>query len=164
MVVPIATTVPAMTTQLADAVRTAPWASGAARCRLHEIESGLPEDAAAAFSAATDAVAEHERNVECDALLLYAGGNVPSARVAGAHRPLLSNQPSMGYAGDKFQAGLDALDVVEVAVSRLVADVMGAAFAEIRPTSATLANLAVYSALVTPGETIAGGALLRHEL
>jgi glycine hydroxymethyltransferase len=95
---------------------------------------------------------------------------MPSARVAAAHHPRLSNQPSMGYAGDKYQAGLEALDVVEVTVSRLVADVMRATFAEIRPTSATLANLAVYSAVAAPGDTVAvlpawaGGHLSHHEI
>lgn len=148
--------------------RTAPWASARAQRRLAALERGLPESPAAALAAAARAVAQHERNVAEDALLLYAGGNVPSGAVADAHLPLLSNQPSMGYAGDKYQAGLEALDVVEVTVSRLVADVMGAAFAEVRPTSATLANLAVYSAVAAPGDTIAvlpawaGGHLSHH--
>ena len=102
--------------------------------------------------------------------MLYAGGNVPTALSAAMHHPLLSNQPSMGYAGDKFQAGLEALDVLEVTVSRLVADAMGAEFAEVRPTSATLANLAVYAAVAQPGDTIAvlpgwaGGHLSHHEI
>jgi glycine hydroxymethyltransferase len=152
------------------AARTAPWASARAQRRLHDVERALPEDAGAALSAAAEAVAAHERLVERDALMLYAGGNAPSARVAAAHHPLLSNQPSMGYAGDKYQAGLEPLDVVEVTVSRLVADLMGAAFAEIRPTSATLANLAVYSAVAAPGDTVAvlpgwaGGHLSHHEI
>src|SRR5690349_14725139 len=74
----------------------------------------------------------------------------------------------MGYPGDKYQAGLEALDVIEVTVSRLIANVMDAAFAEVRPTSATLANLAVYSAVAAPGDTIAvlpdwaGGHLSHH--
>jgi glycine hydroxymethyltransferase len=152
------------------AVRTAPWASDRAQRRLRDVERSLPEDAAAALSAAAQAVAAHEQRVERDALLLYAGSNVPTARVARAHHALLSNQPSMGYAGDKYQAGLEALDVVEVTVSRLVADLMGATFAEVRPTSATLANLAVYSAVAAPGETVAvlpgwaGGHLSHHEI
>ena len=151
-------------------VRTAPWASDRALSRLAEVEHALPDDPAAAFEGATDAVVAHERRVEEDALLLYAGGNVPSALSAATHHPLLSNQPSMGYAGDKFQAGLGALDVLEVAVSQLVADVMGAQFAEVRPTSATLANLAVYTAVARPGDTIAvlpgwaGGHLSHHEI
>lgn len=159
-----------MTHPLEIAVRTAPWASGRARRRLRDVERALPEDPAAALTAAAQAIAAHERRVEREALLLYAGGNLPRPRVAAAHRALLSNQPSMGYAGDKFQAGLEALDVVEVTVSRQVANVMGATFAEIRPTSATLANLAVYSATAAPGETIAvlpgwaGGHLSHHEI
>jgi glycine hydroxymethyltransferase len=153
-----------------ETVRTAPWASGRALTRLAEIEHALPDDPVAAFAGATDAVFAHERRVEQDALLLYAGGNVPSALNAATHHPLLSNQPSMGYPGDKFQAGLEALDVLEVAVSRLVADVMGARFAEVRPTSATLANLAVYTALAQPRDAIAvlpgwaGGHLSHHEI
>ncbi|MBV8395265.1 MAG: glycine hydroxymethyltransferase, partial [Actinobacteria bacterium] len=76
----------------------------------------------------------------------------------------------MGYPGDKYQAGLEPIDVIEVTVARLVADVMGARFAEIRPTSATLANLAVYTAFAQPGDTIAvlpdwaGGHLSHHEV
>jgi glycine hydroxymethyltransferase len=153
-----------------ETVRTAPWASDRALNRLAEVELALPDDPAAAFEGATDAVVAHERRVEQDALLLYAGGNVPTALSGGTHHPLLSNQPSMGYAGDKFQAGLEALDVLEVAVSRLVADVMGAQFAEVRPTSATLANMAVYTAVARPGETIAvlpgwaGGHLSHHAI
>jgi glycine hydroxymethyltransferase len=151
-------------------VRTAPWASDRALTRLAEVEAALPTDPAAALGAATDAVLAHERRIEQDALLLYAGGNVPTALGAATHHALLSNQPSMGYPGDKYQAGLEALDVLEVAVSRLVAGVMGARFAEIRPTSATLANLAVYAAVARPGDTIAvlpgwaGGHLSHHAI
>jgi glycine hydroxymethyltransferase len=151
-------------------VRTAPWASDRAQRRLLEVERVLPDDPAVALRAASEAAAEHAQRIEHEALQLYAGGNMPSSAVAAAHHPLLSSQPSMGYAGDKFQAGLQSLDVVEVAVSRLVADVMGAAFAEIRPTSATLANLAVYTAVAAPGDTIAvlpgwaGGHLSHHEI
>ena len=58
--------------------------------------------------------------------------------------------------------------MVEVAVTTAVAAVMGARFAEVRPTSATLANLAAYTALARPGDTIAvlpgwaGGHLSHH--
>jgi len=165
---PVGSTVSAMSTITDDVVRTAPWASDRALRRLHEVERGVPADPAAALRAAARAAAGHEERVEHDALVLYAGGNVPSAGVADAHRPRLSNQPSMGYAGDKFQAGLEQLDVLEVTVARLIAEVMAANFAEVRPTSATLANLAVYSAVAQPGDTIAvlpawaGGHLSHH--
>src|SRR5205823_837344 len=103
-------------------------------------------------------------------LMLYAGGNVPAPFPASLHQQLLSGQPSMGYPGDKYQAGLELLDVVEVTVSAAIARVMGGRFAEVRATSATLANLAVYTALAVPGDTIAvlpgwaGGHLSHHEV
>jgi glycine hydroxymethyltransferase len=146
---------------------TAPWASEPARARLAAVERELPPDAAEALRRAAAAAAEHTRRIEEDALLLYAGGNVPGSPL---DFPILSGQPSMGYPGDKYQAGLDRLDVIEVTVSRLVAGVMEARFAEVRPTSATLANLAVYTALARPGDTIAvlpdwaGGHLSHHEV
>jgi glycine hydroxymethyltransferase len=55
-----------------------------------------------------------------------------------------------------------------VTAANAIARLMGAAFAEVRPTSATLANLAVYTALTEPGDTIAvlpdwaGGHLSHH--
>jgi glycine hydroxymethyltransferase len=76
----------------------------------------------------------------------------------------------MGYPGDKYQAGIEPLDTVEVAVAAALAQLFGARFAEVRPTSATLANLAVYAALAAPGDTIAvlpgwaGGHLSHHEI
>jgi glycine hydroxymethyltransferase len=149
-------------------VRTAPWASPDARARLARVERELPPDPAAALRRAGDAAQAHARRIEEEALLLYAGGNVPEATGAAPHAGVLSGQPSMGYPGDKYQAGLEHLDLVEVAVARAVADVMGARFAEVRPTSATLANLAVYTALTRPGDTIAvlpdwaGGHLSHH--
>jgi glycine hydroxymethyltransferase len=151
--------------------RTAPWASPDARARLHAVESSLPEGLEAALDLASGAAAAHARRIDDDALLLYAGGNVPESGGPAPSRALaslLSGQPSMGYPGDKYQAGLEDLDVVEVAVTRVVAAVMGARFAEIRPTSATLANLAAYTALAEPGDTImvlpgwAGGHLSHH--
>jgi glycine hydroxymethyltransferase len=155
---------------MAATARIAPWASDRALARLSEVERQLPRDLAELFEAAAEAVRAHERRVGEHALLLYAGGNVPTAARAAAHHPLLSGQPSMGYAGDKYQAGLESLDVLEVATARLVAGVMGARFAEVRPPSATVANLAVYTALTEPGDTIAvlpawaGGHLSHHEV
>ena len=90
--------------------------------------------------------------------------------VASLYEAALAAQPSMGYPGAKYQAGLEPIDVVEVTAATAIARVMGARFAEVRPTSATLANLAVYTALTEPGDTIAvlpdwaGGHLSHHEV
>jgi glycine hydroxymethyltransferase len=150
--------------------RTAPWAPEPARSRLAEVEAGLAADPLAALMEAAAAAREHARAIEEECLLLYAGGNVPSPLVAALHEAALVSQPSMGYPGDKYQPGLERVDVVEVAASGAIARVMGARYAEVRPTSATLANLAVYAALTRPGDAIAvlpgwaGGHLSHHEV
>jgi glycine hydroxymethyltransferase len=146
----------------------APWASDAARARLAVVEAALPSDPAKALEAAARAAHDHARRLEEDCLQLYAGTNVPSPLVSALHEAALMAQPSMGYPGAKYQAGLEPIDVVEVTAAAAVARLMGAAFAEVRATSATLANLAVYSALTEPGDTIAvlpdwaGGHLSHH--
>jgi glycine hydroxymethyltransferase len=146
----------------------APWASEAARARLAVVEATLPSDPAQALEAAARAAHDHARRLEEDCLQLYAGTNVPSPLVSALHESALTAQPSMGYPGAKYQAGLEPIDVVEVTAAAAIARLMGAAFAEVRPTSATLANLAVYSALTEPEDTIAvlpdwaGGHLSHH--
>ena len=148
--------------------RTVPWADEPARSRLAAVEAALPAEALTALGVAAASARAHARAIEEQCLLLYAGGNVPSPLVARLYEAALASQPSMGYPGDKYQPGLERIDVVEVAASEAVARVMRARFAEVRPTSATLANLAVYTALTSPGDTIAvlpdwaGGHLSHH--
>jgi glycine hydroxymethyltransferase len=145
--------------------RLFPWG---ATLRLAEVEGALPADTPGALDAAIAAAARHARRLEDECLLLYAGANVPSPLVASLHAAALAAQPSMGYPGDKYQAGLEPLDEIEVAAAGAIARLMRARFAELRPMSATLANLAVYTALARPGDTIAvlpdwaGGHLSHH--
>ncbi len=146
----------------------APWAAAASLERLAAVERALPPDLDDALRAAGEAAREYLRRIDEQALLLYAGGNVP--RPGQPQYPRLLGQPSMGYPGDKYQPGLEPLDVVEVAVTRAVSEVIGARFADVRPPSATLANLAVYTALARPGDALAvlpewaGGHLSHHEI
>ena len=148
--------------------RTAPWAPEPARSRLAEVEAALPRAPLASLGAAAAAAREHARAIDQECLLLYAGGNVPSPLVAALHEAVLVSQPSMGYPGAKYQPGLERVDVIEVVAAQAIARVMRGAYAEVRPTSATLANLAVYTALANPGDTIAvlpgwaGGHLSHH--
>ena len=134
---------------------TAPWAARPARTRLAALEARLPSDPAEALELAANSARAHARRLDEDCLALNAATNVPSPLVAALREPALAAQPSMGYPGAKAQPGLEAIDVVEVTATAQIARVMGAAFAEVRPTSGTLANLAVYTALTDPGDTIA---------
>ena len=111
----------------------------------------MPADSLAALRASGGARrASMRRRIDEDCLQLYAGTDAASPLIAALHEAALAAQPSMGYPGAKYQAGIDPLDVIEVAAAR-AGQVMGANFAEVRPTSATLANLAIYTALAQPG-------------
>jgi glycine hydroxymethyltransferase len=151
-------------------VTIAPWASPSALARLAAVEAELPADSQGALARAIAAARDHATRLDEDCLQLYAGTNVPSPLVAALHEAALAAQPSMGYPGAKYQAGLEPIDIVEVTAARAIARVMRAEFAEVRPTSATLANLAVYAALTQPGDTIAvlpdwaGGHLSHHAI
>ncbi len=63
-------------------------------------------------------------------------------------------RPSLGYPGDKYEMGLEAIEKIEVMAAQLAADVFGARFAEIRVGSGALANLYVFMAAAKPGDTI----------
>ncbi|QFZ20034.1 serine hydroxymethyltransferase [Saccharothrix syringae] len=137
--------------------RIAPWASPQAQRRLAEVEAAVSADLSAAGVADTvrKALDAHATQFDDDGIVLYAGTNVlsPAAAAVGGHA--VSNRPSMGWPGEKYQVGLDHLDTLEVLAPMLVASLMEAGFAEVRLQSATLANLAVYTAFARAGDKIA---------
>lgn len=66
----------------------------------------------------------------------------------------LGSRPSLGYPGDKYEMGLEAIEEIEVMAAELAARVFGARYAEIRVGSGALANLYGFMALTRPGDCI----------
>ena len=66
----------------------------------------------------------------------------------------LGARPSLGYPGDKYEMGLEAIERIEVIAAELAAEVFGARFAEIRVGSGALANLYAFMATTKPGDPI----------
>ena len=66
----------------------------------------------------------------------------------------LGSRPSLGYPGDKYEMGLEAIEEIEVITAELAAEVFEAKYAEIRVGSGALANLYGFMALTKPGDTI----------
>lgn len=137
--------------------RIAPWASPRAQRRLADVEASVSADLTAAGVTVTvrKALDAHATQVDDDGIVLYAGTNVLSPAAAAALRASVSSRPSMGWPGEKYQVGLDHLDTLEVLAPMLVAELMEGRFAEVRLQSATLANLAVYTAFARAGDKIA---------
>ncbi|MGB3147441.1 MAG: aminotransferase class I/II-fold pyridoxal phosphate-dependent enzyme [Paracoccaceae bacterium] len=66
----------------------------------------------------------------------------------------LGSRPSLGYPGDKYEMGLEAIEEIEVIAAELAAEIFQARYAEIRVFSGAMANLYGFMALTRPGDTI----------
>lgn len=76
----------------------------------------------------------------------------PAAEAAMARG--LGSRPSLGYPGEKYEMGLEAIEEIEVIAAELAAEVFDAGFAEVRVGSGALANLYGFMALARPGDAI----------
>ena len=134
----------------------APWADRPAQTRLRELEARHQERGAAEVADSVHAaLAAHHHRIDTQGLVLYAGTNVLSPAVRAAHDTALSTRPCMGWPGSKVQTGVQEIEDIEVIAITQVARSMRATHAETRFLTATMANLAVYSAFTEPGDTIA---------
>ena len=66
----------------------------------------------------------------------------------------IGSRPSLGYPGDKYEMGLEAIEEIEVISAALCAEVFDATFAELRVPSGAMANLYGFMATCKPGDTI----------
>ncbi len=66
----------------------------------------------------------------------------------------LGSRPSLGYPGDKYEMGLEAIEQIEVIAAELAAEVFGARHAEIRVASGAMANLYAFMASAPPGAAV----------
>jgi glycine hydroxymethyltransferase len=100
-------------------------------------------------------IAEENRR-ENDKLRLIASENYASRAVMEATGSVLTNKYSEGYAHKRYYEGQQVVDQVEeLAIARLKA-VFGAEHVNVQPYSGSPANLAVYLAFCSPGDTIMG--------
>ncbi len=66
----------------------------------------------------------------------------------------LGSRPSLGYPGDKYEMGLEAIEEIEVIAAELACEIFQAKYAEIRVGSGALANLYAFMATTKPGDAI----------
>ncbi len=98
-----------------------------------------------------------EKNLEIhdrECFNLNPATNVMNPRAEAALARGLGSRPSLGYPGDKYEMGLEAIEEIEVIAAELAAEVFGAKYAEVRVGSGALANLYGFMALTKPGDAI----------
>lgn len=87
---------------------------------------------------------------------LIASENIVSKEVAAAQGSVLTNKYAEGYPGKRYYGGCQFIDRVEQLAIDHAKELFGAAYANVQPHSGSQANMAVYQALLKPGDTILG--------
>ena len=85
---------------------------------------------------------------------LIASENVPSPAVREAIISDFGNRYAEGWPGERVYAGCTYIDEVEVQCMDLAKRLFNAEFADVRPISGVVANLAIYSAFSNPGDVM----------
>lgn len=85
---------------------------------------------------------------------LIASENYPSLQIREALKTLLISKYAEGYPGKRYYAGNKIIDEIEKSAIAKAKKLFGANHANVQPYSGTPANLAIYSALLNPGDRI----------
>ncbi len=132
-----------------------PWVPSACEAYIQGIAADTARRPVDATAAALDAlIAENRKIHEVDCFNLNPATNVMNPKAEAAMGAGLGQRPSLGYPGDKYEMGLEAIEKIEVIAAELVAEVFGAKYAEIRVGSGALANLYAFMATCKPGDRI----------
>ncbi len=87
---------------------------------------------------------------------LIASENIVSQAVLLAAGGVLTNKYAEGYPGKRYYGGCQCVDVVEDIARERAKQLFGAEHANVQPHSGANANLAVFFALLQPGDTVMG--------
>ncbi|MBR4949384.1 MAG: serine hydroxymethyltransferase [Clostridia bacterium] len=87
---------------------------------------------------------------------LIASENFVSETVMAAMGSVLTNKYAEGYPAKRYYGGCEAVDIVENIAIERAKKLFGADHANVQPHSGAQANIAVYFALLNPGDTILG--------
>lgn len=92
-----------------------------------------------------------ETNIE-----LIASENFVSEDVLRATGSILTNKYAEGYPGKRYYDGCEVVDEIESLAIERLKKLFNAGFANVQPHSGSSANIAVYMALLSPGDTVLG--------
>ena len=99
---------------------------------------------------------DHELSRQRNKLELIASENIVSKAVMKAQGSVLTNKYAEGYPGKRYYGGCEYVDVVEQLAIDRAKKLFGAEYANVQPHSGAQANMAVFFALLQPGDTVMG--------
>ena len=89
-------------------------------------------------------------------LELIASENYPSLAVLEAMGTILTSKYAEGYPGRRYYGGCEVVDVAEELARERARELFGAEHVNVQPHAGAQANMAVYHALLEPGDTVLG--------
>jgi glycine hydroxymethyltransferase len=99
---------------------------------------------------------ERERCREHEKIVLIASENYVSRAVLEAQGSIFTNKYAEGYPGRRYYGGCEYADIVETLAVERAKEIFGAEHVNVQPHSGSQANMAVYFAVLKPGDKILG--------
>ncbi len=131
------------------------WVPAQCETLVQTIATRTGSETSAAIADRIEALALKNREIhERECFNLNPATNVMNPRAEGLLASGIGSRPSLGYPGDKYEMGLEAIEEIEVIAAELVAEIFQARFSEIRVASGAMANLYAFMATCKPGDTI----------
>lgn len=124
--------------------------------RLEKLERQSYDDIAAVRSADPEITAwiDKEAERQNDGIELIASENFTSTAIRAAQGSVLTNKYAEGYPGRRYYGGCEFVDEVEKIAIKRACELFGAEAANVQPHAGSQANMAVYFALLNPGDTV----------
>ena len=97
-----------------------------------------------------------ERNRQMHGIELIASENFVSEQVMNAMGSVLTNKYAEGYPAARYYGGCEVVDKVESLAIERLCKIYGAEYANVQPHSGAQANMAVFFAVLKPGDTFLG--------
>lgn len=131
------------------------WVPEKSEKRVQDIANQAATTTSADLLARVQDLAERNRVIhEEECFNLNPATNVMNPKAEALLSSGIGSRPSLGYPGDKYEMGLEAIEEIEVIAAQLCAEVFDAQFAEVRVPSGAIANLYGFMATCKPGDTI----------
>ncbi|MBR1840801.1 MAG: serine hydroxymethyltransferase [Alphaproteobacteria bacterium] len=119
-----------------------------------DFEQNLQTEDAAIYRIIQKELKRQQEQVE-----LIASENIVSRAVMEAQGSILTNKYAEGYPAHRYYCGCEFIDEIEVLAQERAKKLFDAEFVNVQPHSGSQANMAVYVALLNPGDTLMGMSL-----
>ncbi len=149
------TSTPEQAVKILEAFLQADFEGGRHERRVNKIEDDMhPELALEQIDPEIASVIEHERRRQQENIELIASENFTSPAVMAVQGSVLTNKYAEGYPKKRWYGGCENVDVAEQLAIDRAKQLFGAEHANVQPHSGSGANMAVYFAMLKPGDKL----------